>query len=392
MVRQAQTNDKQTALILFGSTGDLALGKLIPSLFSLYKNNLLEQQTFIVCVGRKHHTSDSYRDSIFGYFKEHHNLVSREHKKFKMFLSRLIYVSGDPVVEKTYEAILSELKNVFPRGKINTSAYLAVPQEVHTSIVELLKSQIFSKKKYHCRYIAIEKPFGYNKQTAKNLHKELTKHISEAHLVFLDHYLYKEPITEFEKLLRGSDPHIDRNKFSKGNIKSIHAMLEETKKVEHRLDFYSKVGALRDVGQNHVLQMLLSVLSFGGKTKEKIYHAKMLSVSDETTPVFKRYRGYKGSIQSETYFRAQLESRSSLWRGARLCISGGKGLKHNKSGVEIVFSDKTKYFVDANLLRKNSGGAYDALLRDLLYKTPLGVSIQEIISSWRICEEILKKK
>lgn len=382
---------KQTALILFGSTGDLAMGKLIPSLLSLYKNKILTDTTRIVCVGRKSYSSKTYKQFVTEQFRIQHSITKDEERSLKKFFAGLVYVSGDPSHKDAYIAIQKALREEFTTGRIEIASYLAVPQDLHTTIAIHLVKYIFSKKKYVCRYVAIEKPFGYDKKTAKALYVKLTRYISPKHIVLVDHYLYKWPIIELETLLKEHRLYVGQERVDTKDITGVHAMLEETKKVEHRLDFYDKVGALRDVGQNHVLQMLLSVLSLGGDKKAKLKEMKNLFLSTDTMPVFSTYAGYKGSPMTDTYFKVKLKSKSKLWHKANIYISGGKGLQHSKSGIEITLFGNTKFFVNANSSDKGKHGAYDLLIRDILYGAPLSVSFEEVALAWKICEKIIKK-
>ncbi len=291
-----------------------------------------------------------------------------------------------------YRHTRSVAESTFPTGKISIVAYLAVPQELHIDIVKNVKKEIFSCRRFLNRYLAIEKPFGYDQKSAKALFNNITKHVHQKHIVLVDHYLYKWPIIELEELLKADKLFVNGKKMSRREIVGVHAMLEETKRVEHRLDFYDKVGALRDVGQNHVIQMLLSTITYGGNSKAKSKEIQNLSVSKDETPMFSQYEGYTGSTATETYFKVKLKSKSKSWLKANLYISGGKGLRHNKSGIVITFIGNFRIFVNANSVDKGKRGAYDLLLEDLISGTPQQVSIREIVSSWKLCEEILKKR
>lgn len=370
---QAPTlSNKQTsvAFILFGSTGDLSLKKVIPSLFKLYKDKLgLIPNIF--CIGRREYTQGEYYSYIGKFLKKSNNTL------FKKFCEKVTYINGDSTAAGTYLKINENLENKKIKKII---AYLAVPQDLHVQIVRNLHDKILANGKKDLKYVAIEKPFGHDEKSAKTLYFQLNKYIDKDKLLLIDHYLYKKAILDL-----GS-----KFKFIPAKIARIHSMSEEKDKVEHRLNFYDKIGALKDVGQNHVIQMLLVFLTKGVNTnfgKQRLCELRNLSVNQR--PVFKTYLGYSGSKNTDTFFSVNLKSKNPIWKNTDIVISGGKGLERNKAGIEVTYLNGTSYFINVNAINKNINDAYYTLLENVIYKKATSVSIEEIVYSWKLCQKII---
>jgi glucose-6-phosphate 1-dehydrogenase len=256
-----------TIIILLGSTGDLAWRKIIPAIYNLYLDGHLPDAFALAGIGRKDLTDVQLRQHL----KEGVDSFSRRGKvkpaEWKKFSACLRYLKGAFSERSTYDAI-EERINSFEKeckAKANRIFYMAVPPGSFEEIAKNIGDSGLAENKLNSR-IVIEKPFGHDLQSAKHLNDLLHSRFDESQIYRIDHYLGKETVQNILAFRFANalfEPTWNRN-----YIDNVQISVLEDLGVENRGEYYETAGALRDMIQNHLLQLLCLIameppVSFG---------------------------------------------------------------------------------------------------------------------------------
>lgn len=351
--------NEATTIVVFGVTGDLAGRKIMPALFNLWQKKKLGPKLKIVGFARRPFSDRSIRKEISQFLPQ--TAPIRERQKF---LSLLFYKQGQFDDQNSYLALGQMLQN-FDRkiGQCsNKLFYLAVPPNIYEMILlNLHQSNLHlncgTKEKQ--TKILIEKPFGHDLSTARSLDKLLGKLFNEKQIYRIDHYLGKETLQNI-LTFRFSNSLFEPI-WNSQNIDRIEIKLVEKGGVKGRGHFYDKVGALKDVGQNHILAMLSLITmekpkeftSFEiRKEREKVVSKLQLPPASFMKRNWQRgqYEGYlqeegvaKNSI-TETYFNVQTFLNNPRWQGTIFTLKSGKDLAESKAEIKVFFKDKDPRF------------------------------------------------
>lgn len=345
-----------TIITIFGATGDLSTKKLIPSLFSLFTRGFLPKRFHIVGVSRRALSNDEYRQ----FAKESIEskapiLVSRE--RLEEFLSNISYAQGSFDNLESYKHLGEVLAaEEFRLGQCASKLfYLAVPPIYYKAIFEnLAHSGIAASCSDETGWtrILVEKPFGNDVITARELDDTLGKLFKEEQIFRIDHYLAKEALQDI-LMFRFSNMLLEPL-WNNTYIERVEISLLEKGDVQNRGAFYDAVGALRDVGQNHMLQMLTFVAmedpieleaSRIRKSRAEVLRAlRPITSGTENIPLVRgQYEGY-GDIasvakdsQTETYFRMEVAVDNPRWRGVPFVLESGKALDEEKTEIKVYF-------------------------------------------------------
>lgn len=298
-------------LIIFGATGDLCRRKLIPSLFELHKRNLLPESFLITGAARTNHSKQSWFDSLGSYPQD--------------FLYRLNYTSCDLSQPESLGSLYTCDETTF---------FLSVPPDRYADAVINLKKSGLVDRSERCK-VVIEKPFGHDLKSALNLQKTLAENLREGQIYRIDHYLGKDTVnniiaTRFSNILL--EPLWNRN-----YIEEVQIFATETIGCEGRSQYYETAGAVRDMLQNHMLQLLALIAMEppcrNNATEIRREKVKVLSAARlGSNLICGQYNGYRNEqgvraeSQTPTFVAGDIYIDNWRWQGVPFHFMTGKRL------------------------------------------------------------------
>ncbi len=338
------------ALIIFGATGNLAQLKLIPALYDLVEANLLPKQMTIIGVGRKKMTDQEFRDyshRVLHQPNRHHQHPIVEATAAEL-LGKMRYLAGDIAKPEIYQQLHGLLDQ--DRACTNRMFYLATYPELYQTVFEHLQSSDLNSQKCGFARVIIEKPIGNDLASAKQLNQLLAKYYVEDQIFRLDHYLGRETlqnILSFRFANNLLEPLINHEQ-----IDHVQVTAAEDFGIGLRGGYYDSVGALKDVGQNHLLQMIaLATMEEPRDFSNQAITASRLKLLQELRPdpdklVFGQYDGYlreqdvRPDSKSDTFFALRTTIANSRFQDVPIYVRAGKLLKRTVTEVTFVFKTK----------------------------------------------------
>lgn len=341
------------SLVLFGATGDLAKIKILPAIYTLYEQELLPGTFTLIATGRTKHSQNSFHTYVKQILEQKFGTKLKD-KLVKKMLAHTYYIAGDTGDPLFYQNLKLHLEELQAQGVEcqNRIYHLAILPELYANTVENLGKTGLHHSPDGWVRIMIEKPFGENYESAQVLNKLLTKYFPENSIYRLDHYLGKETVMNILAFRFGNgllEP-IWNHKF----IDHIQIQVLENFGVGQRGRFYDATGALRDVVQNHLLQVLATTLmdrpdDFSvGKVRAK--RQEILGAITRYTPesaqlhvVPGQYHGYLQEKDvpdystTETYVALKMAVDKNRWKGVPIYMRAGKRLHESVSEISIVF-------------------------------------------------------
>ncbi len=246
-------------LVIFGGTGDLARRKLLPALFRLWQHDLLPESFAIVGVAREQFTDDAYRELMRAALAEFATAPAEE--EWAAFAPRLFFGSEVFDDEEGFDRLKAQLAEIERGLELpgNRLFYLAVPPQVLRNITaDLGRAGLVCPASCPCwTRIIVEKPFGRDLESARELNRTLLEVFDERQVFRIDHYLGKETLQNLMVFRFGNT--VWEPLWSRAHVDNVQITVAETVGVERRADYYEKSGALRDMVQSHLLQVLTLV-------------------------------------------------------------------------------------------------------------------------------------
>jgi glucose-6-phosphate 1-dehydrogenase len=320
----AEAPPRSDALVLFGATGDLAHKKIFPAVYAMEKTGACGVP--VVGVASSEWDDDTLRDHVKEALDEKGEV---DEVTWKGLASRLSYVSGDYRDASTFERLAEQLKDAQ-----RPLFYLAIPPALYDDVVQGLASVGLNRPDSR---VVVEKPFGRDLDSARELNDVLHRVFPEESIFRIDHFLGKEPI---ENLLvfRFANSMLEPV-WNRRYIAHVQITMAENFGVESRGKFYESVGALRDVFQNHLLQVVALLgmdppvsADEAALRDEKVRLWRQVRPIDPNHVVRGQYRGYTDETgvaagsDTETYAAVQMEIDSWRWAGVPWVIRAGKFL------------------------------------------------------------------
>ncbi|MCB0581358.1 MAG: glucose-6-phosphate dehydrogenase (NADP(+)), partial [Phaeodactylibacter sp.] len=235
-------------LVIFGASGDLAQRKLIPALYHLYKGQFLPEHFAVLGVSRTDYSDEAFRKEVF---LENPHLG--DSGKEEGFARMLFYQSIDTLDSADYEKVRKRLEEIDENRKTggNYIFYLSVPPSLYTKIPAFLSEHGLNDKEKGWKRLVIEKPFGYDRNSAGELNHSLQQYFHEDQIYRIDHYLGKETVQNL--LVTRFANGIFEPLWNRNYVHHIEITAAENIGVGKRGGYYDHSGALRDMVQNHLL-------------------------------------------------------------------------------------------------------------------------------------------
>ena len=362
----AETAAGPSAFVVFGASGDLAHRKLLVSMFKLFTENLLSDRFYLLGCGRKKFSDEDFRTKTEKSIRSSSDFLSSKH--LDDFAGRIYYIDGDYNDAGLYERIASRIAELNQKHNVdeNLVFYLSVPPFLYTTIVEHLGSAGLTctkgpGKKQQVKLV-IEKPFGRDISSAVNLNNSISRCFNESQIYRIDHYLGKETVQNI-LMLRFANA-IFEPVWNRNYIDNIQITIAETEGVQHRAGYYDTSGALRDMFQNHMLQMVTLVameppISFEADRirDEKVRLLRSIRPFDVTRvdefwvrgqygPGLIQGKEIKGYLEeegvspdskTETFIAAKLFIDNWRWQGVPFYLRTGKRLAIKDTEIAITF-------------------------------------------------------
>lgn len=403
-----QVTKKSPLLIVFGATGDLAQKKIFPALSALYDDGSLSSGARVIGVSRREWDRDGF-----------HTFLSTESSVSYGFLHTTEYARVDFEADTGYEELTTLVSELSSGREILVYLSLA-PRNFPTVIRALKKVKILKRGKVK---LLLEKPFGTDEASACALNRLLVSFLSPSQIYRIDHYLGKSAVQAMMRV-HESSPSL-RSIISKNTVESVTVSLFESKGIDGRGASYDGVGAFRDVGQNHMLEVLASLLAeYPRRASASAWQNARAKVLENLLPPkdtcelarrgqyegYEREKGVVADSTTETAFEVITSFSRGELSGIPIILRAGKMMGiasaslvivfKETSGLprEILFSIQPKAQV---IIRSRDGGeevieipdardAYENILLDAIHgETRHFVGAKEIQSAWRYADRVV---
>ncbi|MCK5129809.1 MAG: glucose-6-phosphate dehydrogenase [Clostridiales bacterium] len=287
---------KSTVLIIFGATGDLTHRKLMPALYFLEKEKKISDDFQIIAIGRRNKTSESYIEEIVDSIKS--NVSERlNHEILEKLAKRIQYHRQTFADDLGYQKLHNDIEAI--HTCCNILYYLAVAPEYFDVIIEKLERYNMTQKEGAWRRVVIEKPFGRDLTTAEALNSRISSIFEEKDIYRIDHYLGKEMLQNM-LVLRFANAFLEPI-WNHQHIDNVQISSCETLGVETRGAYYESSGILRDMVQNHMLQLvMLTAMEPPKSFSEKHIRDEKLKVLESLTENMEKIETACGQYDSGT--------------------------------------------------------------------------------------------
>jgi glucose-6-phosphate 1-dehydrogenase len=354
-------------LVIFGASGDLAKRKLIPALYHLQESGYLADRYAVIGFSRTPMSDDAYRDVMRKSLSETVSDGGAEVPAENVLVGALHYHAGDVDKAASFQSLKAKIEQVERERNLpgNRLFYLSVAPELFTLIVEHLAASglVHDRNETAWSRVIIEKPFGHDLDSARALNVAVTKVLDESQIYRIDHYLGKETVQNILSFRFGNS--IFEPLFNQKYVDNIQITVAETLGMEGRRGaYYETAGALRDMVQNHMLQLLCLIameppsgLEAQSIRDEKVKVMRALDpltrkevaestvrgqygVGEQDGKVVKGYRQEEGvnpKSVTETYVALRIHIDNWRWAGVPFLLRSGKRLAKRVSEIAVAF-------------------------------------------------------
>lgn len=367
--------------ILFGATGDLSRRKLLPALYNLYAAGRIPQPWLFVCVARSEATDETYREEARQAIERFGRQGPVDPDTWRAFSAQLHYVAMDAANADAYTSLASAVQRwERERGLSgNRIFYLAMAPDFFAPVTAHLHASGLAQTEGFRRLI-IEKPFGHDLASAEELNIAIRRVFEESEIYRIDHYLGKEMVQNIEVIRFANS--LFEPVWNNRSIAAVQITSSETVGVEDRASYYDRAGALRDMVQNHMLQMVMMVameppsrLKTEAIRDEKVKVLRSLRrytpeeaarhvvrgqytagrIQGQRVPGYREEHGVAPDSHTETFVAARLFVDNFRWAGVPFYIRTGKRMAAKATEIVIQFRDMPKhlYFNESGNLGPN---------------------------------------
>ena len=353
-------------IVIFGGSGDLSKRKLVPALFELHCEKQLPQATAIVGYARTGESDESYRAEMKAAVAEFARKKPVDEAKWNAFASRLYFYRGDLTIPKYFSDLKTRLETIEKERGLpgNRLFYLAIPPSAIADVVNNLGQTGFVYRVDGGPWsrVIVEKPFGRDLETARALNEEFAQVFRERQIFRIDHYLGKETTQNILVLRLGNG--IFEPLWNRRYVDHVQITVAESIGIENRGKFYEEAGVLRDIIQNHVLQLLCLVAmeppvafdpnavrdekvkvlrSIQPQSAEEILRDSVRgqygpgAVDGQTVVGYRREKDVNPMSLRETYAAWKVQIENWRWAGVPFYLRAGKRLQKRVTEIAIQF-------------------------------------------------------
>ena len=351
--------------VIFGASGDLAVRKLIPAIYELYKGKYLPENFVVLGVSRSKYSDDEFREKVF-YKSKFIELNSKEKKSNQDFSDKLFYLPIQTAESKDYAKVKKKLSQLDKKHNIggNYIYYLSTPPFLYKAIPACLAEHGLNDEKEGWKRLVVEKPFGYDLETAVQLNHDLKQYFSEDQIYRIDHYLGKETVQNL--LVTRFANGIFEPLWNRNYIQHVQITNAENLTVGSRGGYYDKSGALRDMFQNHLMQIIahiameppiaadakairnekLKLLQSIRPLKEEDISKNVIrgqytksTIGEEKVNSYRNEEGVPDDSKTETFVALKFFIDNWRWAGVPFYVRSGKALPTKVTEVVITFKD-----------------------------------------------------
>ncbi|MEM1156877.1 MAG: glucose-6-phosphate dehydrogenase [Verrucomicrobiota bacterium] len=339
------------SIVIFGASGDLTRRKLVPALFGLYKENLIPKDFQIIGFARRDKTDESFRQEMLEGLKKYSRFAPISDEDWSDFSQHIFYHIGNFDDDASYQRLAARLEENQEAGIGQNLFYLATAPEFFSTVVQSLHKVDLVAPGLPSRTV-VEKPIGHDYQSAKELVDELQQHMDESSIFRIDHYLGKETVQNLMYFRFANS--IYEPIWNRSMIDHVQITVAEQEGVGTRGGYYDGVGAMRDMVQNHLTQLLTitameppASLNSEALRDEKVKVLKSIPTPTmewvSTNSVRAQYEGYitedrvDPDSETETYVAMKLLIDNWRWAGVPFYLRTGKALKTKASEIVVVF-------------------------------------------------------
>ncbi|MGF1678273.1 MAG: glucose-6-phosphate dehydrogenase [Candidatus Methylacidiphilales bacterium] len=350
------------SIVIFGASGDLTRRKLVPALFGLFKEKSLPNEFQIIGFARREKSDESFRDEMLEGLRTYSRFAPIDDSEWLEFSSHLHYHIGNFDQADSFQS-LAERLDQFAQEHPGTQNlfYLATAPESFSTVVQSLHTAHLVAPELPSR-VVVEKPIGHDYQSAKELVIELQKHMSESSIFRIDHYLGKETVQNLLYFRFANS--IYEPIWNRSMIDHVQITVAEQEGVGTRGGYYDGVGAMRDMVQNHLTQ-LLTITAMeppGSLNSEALRDEKVKVLKSIPTPtaewvarnsVRAQYEAYTSedrvdpNSDTETYVALKLLIDNWRWAGVPFYLRTGKALATKASEIVVVFKRPPRALFEA---------------------------------------------
>lgn len=362
--KQQHQPNGEGIFVIFGVDGDLSKRKLLPALYELMDKNLLSENFKIIGTTRR----DTQVEDIISHIKTSlHNASSDiRDNTINRLRSSLQLVKMDIELQSDYarlEEIINQTETSIGQPA-NRLFYLAVPPKMVATIVSHLGEQGLHKSALTESRLLVEKPFGYDTHSAEELITQMEKVFAEDVIYRVDHYLAKETVQNI-LTFRFKNPLFEAV-WDKSTVEHIMITASETIGIEGRVNFYENTGALRDLIQSHLLQLLaLVTMEKPSDNSSESIHLAKLSLLNAINPIGPqevsscsvrgRYETYLQEVSNpdsttETYAALRLNINNQRWQNVPVLLRAGKAMAEKVTEITLIFKPDDPESSDRNAL------------------------------------------
>ncbi len=344
--------------VIFGASGDLTERKLIPAIFHLYAHKSLPENFAVLGVSRSKYSDEDFRKKVLD--SELFDSKDADQSVIDNFAQKLFYQAIDTGDGTAYGHVKERLTTLDAQFSTNGNYifYLSTPPKLYETIPAYLAEQGLSDQSKGWKRLVIEKPFGYDRTSAFALNKKLLQYFEEDQIYRIDHYLGKETVQNL-LVFRFANP-VFESLWNRDRVESVEITVCESLGVEKRAGYYDKSGALRDMVQNHLTQLLTltamevpATFEANAIRDEKVKVLKSIApldpdhvilgqyeeghVGDEKVPGYLEEEGVPSNSRTETFVALKVLIDSWRWQGVPFYLRTGKRMDERLTKIVVNF-------------------------------------------------------